>query len=146
MTAKSGIYFHFLCQKGGYPPPVVLRGGLESPPPPGGNPGPIGFTPLDILQSLDVNHLNAKLICYYRDLCHFHVKLSLCVKKMFNYYNHHHYHWRRRQRQSLVNHQMCHHRHCYLDHQQGCQLVCWGKLNLRPYWLYLCPLPPSHAD
>ena len=35
MTAKSGIYFHFLCQQGGgeISPPVVLRGGGGSGPP-----------------------------------------------------------------------------------------------------------------
>ena len=24
---------------------------------------------------------------------------------------------------------MCHHRHCYLDHQQGFQIICWGELD-----------------
>ena len=66
--------------------------------------------------------------------------------KMFNYYNNHHYHWRRRQRQSLAHQQMCHHRHCYLDHQ-GCQLVCWGELDPQTILaLCVCLLPPSHAE
>ena len=39
MTAKSGIYFHFLCQQGGgYPPCGAKRGGGFRTPP-GGNPG-----------------------------------------------------------------------------------------------------------
>ena len=40
MTAKSGIYFHFLCQQGGISPIVVLRGGGGGgpDPPPRGNP------------------------------------------------------------------------------------------------------------
>ena len=38
MTAKSGIYFNFLCQQGGgYSPLWCLEGGPD-PPPPGGNP------------------------------------------------------------------------------------------------------------
>ena len=40
MTTKSGIYCHFLCQRGGgeISPPVVLRGWVRTPP--AGNPAP----------------------------------------------------------------------------------------------------------
>ena len=54
MTAKSGIYCHFLCEPGGISLPVVLRGGGGLTPPP---PRPLAETLLYFIVLLDLENI-----------------------------------------------------------------------------------------
>ena len=148
--SKIWNIFSFSLPTRGDIPPVVLRGGS-------------GIPPVETLALYDL-HLwilyNPWMLTIWMKISTPFVKIIMLLswsmslscktklcEKMFNYYNHHHHYWRRRQRQSLVHHQMCNHLHCYLDHQQGCQLVCWGELDPQTILaLSVCLLPPSHAD